>query len=69
MENNKEQFDYTTALERVNDQLVVTLKYCVELPAEFRFMSPDPDGWQDMIDNFTEVLETAESVRDNKTLH
>jgi hypothetical protein len=35
--------DYITALERVNDQLVVTLKYCVQLLEEFKHLTPDPE--------------------------
>jgi hypothetical protein len=62
-------FDYITAFEHVNDQLVVTLKYYLQLLTEFKHMAPSSEGWQDMMKDFALVLAEAETARKQKTFH
>lgn len=69
MKKVHKQFDYITALERVNDQLVVTLKFCVDLLRKFEFLAPDPKRWEAMMKNLNSVLEAAEIAREEKTFH
>jgi hypothetical protein len=61
--------EYIAALERVNDQLVVTLKFCTQLLTEFKSQVPDPEGWQDMLNTFVLTLHEAETAREQKTFH
>ena len=47
MLTEKEQriFNYIAALENVNDQLLLSLKKCVEVLTQFKNFVPDPDGY------------------------
>lgn len=36
---------------------------------EFKHLAPEPDKWAEMMADFNSVLETAETVREQKTLH
>jgi hypothetical protein len=69
LKEDRGPLDYTAALERVNDQLVVILKCRVQLLTEFKYLTPDPEEWEAMIADFHSVLETAETTREQKTLH
>ena len=62
-------FEYIGLLENVNEQLVNTLKRCVELLTEFKSSVPDPKGWQEMLDKFQEIIKVGERVAGEKTLH
>lgn len=61
--------NYTEALERLNEQLVFTLKKCVELLELFKPMVGDPLGWQEMLDMFQDTIKVAESTIEEKALH
>jgi hypothetical protein len=43
-------FEYVAALENTNEELVKTLKKCVEVLTEFKSSVPNPEGWQEMLD-------------------
>ena len=62
-------FEYIGLLENVNEQLVNTLKRCVELLTEFKPSVPDPEGWQDMLETFRETIKVGERIVREKTLH
>ena len=63
-------FEYISLLENVNEQLVNTLKRCIELLTEFTPSVPDPDGWQDMLNTFRETIKVGERIVGEKpTLH
>jgi hypothetical protein len=36
--------EYVAALERVNDQLLMTPRYCIQLLAKFKNLTPDSEG-------------------------
>ena len=57
------------ASEAVNEQLVITLRYCIKLLTEFKEDVPDPEGWQDMLGTFEETLKSAEAVHGRGTFH
>jgi len=63
-------FEYISLLENVNEQLVNTLKRCIELLRELKSSVPDPDGWQDMLNTFRETIKVGERIVGKKpTLH
>lgn len=62
-------FDYIATLEKTNDELLRTLKQCVKLLAEFKPAVPDPQGWQDMLNEFHKVIKVGERIIIQKTLH
>ena len=68
-EKEKAIFDYIAALEGVNDQLLISLKKCVELLTQFKLFVPDPDGWQEMLDVFEATIREGERVALEETLH
>jgi hypothetical protein len=63
-------FEYIALLENANEELVKTLKKCVELLTELKSSVPDPWGWQEMLDVFQETIKVGERVVGEKpTLH
>ena len=63
-------FDYISLLENTNEQLVKTLKKCVELLTEFKSSVPDPKSWQEMLDVFQKTIKVGERIVGKKpTLH
>ena len=63
-------FEYISLLENVNEQLVNTLKRCIEVLTELKSSVPDPDGWQDMLNTFKEATKVGERITGKKpTLH
>jgi len=61
--------EYIALLEKPNEEDVKTLKRCVELLTEFKSSVPDPQGWQEMLDAFEEIIRVAEGVSERKTIH
>jgi len=68
-EETQRVLDYIAALEDVNDRLLVSLKKCVQLLAQFKNFVPDPDGWQEMLDVFELTIREGERLTSEKTLH
>ena len=62
-------FSYIAVLGDVNDQLVISLKKCVELLVQFKDFVPDPAGWQEMLDVFEATIGVGQRVVEEKTLH
>lgn len=65
----QELFEYIAALENANEELVKTLKKCVEVLTEFKSSVPNPEGWQKMLDVFQDTIKVGERVVGGKTLH
>jgi len=61
-------FEYISLLKNTNEQLVKSLKRCVELLTEFKSSVPDPQGWQEMLDVFQETIRGGEKVVGGKTI-
>jgi hypothetical protein len=55
-------FEYIALLENANEQLVKTLKKCVELLTEFKPSVPDPERWQEMLDVFQKTIKAGERI-------
>jgi hypothetical protein len=62
-------FAYIALLEETNEQLVTTLKMCVELLSQFNSTVFDPESWQEMLDAFNDILKAAQRTIEQKTLH
>jgi hypothetical protein len=61
--------NYVESLESLNDQLLFTLKKCVQVMIPFKELALDPDGWQEMLDVFEATIREGERVALEKTLH
>ena len=68
-ELDQKLFNYISLLEKTNQELVKTLKKCVDLLTEFKSSVPDQDGWQEMLDVFQETIRVGERIVGGKTLH
>ena len=63
-------FEYIATLEDTNQELVKTLRKCVELLAQFKSSVPDQKGWQEMLDVFQETIKVGKRIVGKKpTLH
>jgi hypothetical protein len=65
----QELFEYIALLENTNEELVKTLKKCVEVLTKFKSSVPNPEGWQEMLDIFQETIKVGERIVGGKTLH
>ena len=68
-ELDQKLFNYIALLENTNEELVITLKRCVQLLAEFKPSVHDPKGWQEMLDVFQETIKVGERIVGGKTIH
>ena len=68
-EKENSVLEYIAALEGVNDQLVTTLRFCINLLTEFKSYVPNPEEWQEMLNVFELTLNEAETAREDKTVH
>ena len=70
-ENNIEQkiFNYITALENTNEELLNTLKKSVEVLTQFKPWVPDPYGFQEMLNLFHETIKIGERTVEEKIYH
>ena len=71
MENSYEQkiFNYITALENTNEELLIALKKCVEVLTHFKPHVADQQGYQEMLNLFHETIKLGERTIEEKTLH
>ena len=69
MENelNQKVYDYINTLEKTNEVLIKTLKYCVAILAESKPSSQDPKEWQQMLNRFQETINLGEKIISDKT--
>jgi len=61
-EKEKIIFNYIAVLEDVNNQLLLSLKRCVDVLARFKDHVPDPDQWQTLLDLFDATIKEGEKV-------
>jgi hypothetical protein len=64
---NQKVYDYITTLEKTNEVLIKTLKYCVAILAESKPSSQDPKEWQQMLNRFQETINLGEKIVSDKT--
>ena len=63
---DKEIYNYLSALEDTNEQLVNALKQCVKLLSQVS--TPNQQEWQKIIDQLQETIKTAEKPLRIKSL-
>jgi hypothetical protein len=63
MADKQDMLNYIQALEALNDQLLFTLKKCVQVMTPFKELAPDPDDWQEMLNLFDETIKAGEGGR------
>jgi len=70
-ENSYEQkiFNYIAALENTNEELLNSLKKCVEVLTHFKPHVADQQGFQEMLNLFHETIKVGERTVEEKTLH
>jgi hypothetical protein len=62
-------FDYIATLERTNEELVETLKLCVDALSRFESSAPDPEGFQELMDTFHKTIRGAVRTSEEKPFH
>ena len=65
----KRLFEYIAFLEKTNDELVVTLKHCSKILEEVKILVPDPQGWQQLLDELQRAIKAGERTVDKSILH
>ena len=68
-EAEQKRLEYMVALEKTNEQLVKSLKLCVEVLSSMQTNVPDQEKWQSMLKEFENIIEVGEKLVDKKTLH
>ena len=66
-ELDQKTFDYITALEDTNEELLKTLKYSVAILRKLKAAVPNPKKWQKMLDTFNETIKVGERIVGEKT--
>ena len=66
---NQRVYDYITTLEKTNEVLIKTLKYCVAILTEIKPSDQDPKEWQQMLNRFQETIKLGEKIISKKTPH
>lgn len=71
MENELKEkvFDYIATLEKTNEELVKTLKLCVDALSKFESSAPDPEGFQELMDTFHKTIKGAVKTSEEKPFH
>lgn len=68
-EAEQKMLEYMVALEKTNEQLVKSLKLCVEVLTAMQPNVPDQNKWQGMLQEFEKIIAISEKVVDKKTIH
>ena len=66
-ELDQKEFDYITALEDTNEDLLTSLKYRVAVLKEIKPSAPNTQKWQEMLDTFNETIKVGERIVAEKT--
>ena len=66
-ELDQKKFDYITALEDTNEDLLKSLKYSVAVLKEIKPSAPNTQKWQEMLDTFNETIKVGERIVGEKT--
>jgi hypothetical protein len=64
---NQKVYDYITTLEKTNEVLIKTLKYCVVILTEIKPSVQDPKEWQQMLNRLQETINLGEKIITEKT--
>ena len=62
-------FDYMAELGKTFDDLINSLRLCVELLVSFKPLMPDAHAWQEMVDMLEQKIVVGERVKQKKWVH
>jgi hypothetical protein len=65
---NQKVYDYISTLEKTNEVLIKTLKYCVAILEEIKSSVEDPKEWQKMLNRLQETITLGEKIISEKTI-
>jgi len=69
-EKEKQQmFDYMAELGKTYDDLINSLRLCMELLVSFKPLMPDPVAWQEMVDMLEQKIVVGERVKKKRWFH
>ena len=60
--------NYIDALESTIDQLVVSLKSCVELISHLKPIEPDEEKWKNMMSDLKGIIRVGERIAEQNPL-
>ena len=66
-ELEEKKFNYITALEDCNEELLKSLKHSVSILRRLKAAVPNPKEWQEMLDKFNETIKVGERIVGEKT--
>jgi hypothetical protein len=62
-------WDYIDAIEKINTELTGALRQCIKLLEQFTGSVPDPAGWEELLDNFRNLLDAAVGANRENSVH
>ena len=65
----QEMFDYMAELGKTYDDLINSLRLCVELLVSFKPLMPDSDAWQDMVEMLEQKIIAGERLKQKRWIH
>ena len=68
-ERDRRLFEYIALLEKMNDDLVKTLKQCTQLLSQFTEAVPNPEGFRELLNQLEEIIKVGERVVIKETFH
>lgn len=69
-EKEKQQmFDYVAELGKTYDDLINSLRLCVELLVSFKPLMPDPVAWQEMVHMLEQKIVVGERMKKKRWVH
>lgn len=67
-ELEQNMLNYIDALENTIDQLVFSLKSCVELIGHLKPIEPDEERWKSMMSDLEEIIRVGERITEQNPL-
>jgi hypothetical protein len=65
-EREQKMWNYINALEEANEQLVFSLKKCVELLTHLQPTQADQEKWKGMLDDLEGIIRVGERISQQK---
>lgn len=65
----QEMFDYMAELGKTFDDLINSLRLCVDLLVSFKPLMPDANAWQEMVDMLEQKISLGERVKQKRWVH
>lgn len=61
-EDNRALYDHLADLGRMYDDLMDSLRFCVDLLNGFKHVAPDPQEWQEILDRLEKKIMAGERL-------